>query len=813
MKQYEYDAFISYRHTEPDKYAAELLHRQMEAFRLPGKLSRTQTDGRKRINRVFRDKDELPLTDNLEDPIMRALASSEFLIVICSPRIRQSLWCKKEIETFIGMHGREKVLAVLIEGEPSESFPDELLYREETVTEADGTTHTERIPVEPLAADIRGKDKRAVKKALKTELLRLLAPMFSVNYDDLRQRHRERRLKRILAASLGVGAVCLAFGLVSTVMTLRIRSQKARIEAQAEEILQQNEAIRQQNELLLSQQALGLAQEAQRLLDAGDRREAVKTAYSALTSSDGNPMPYTPEAQFVLTESLAVYDNGYSAKPLHQMTTVGIIDCMKQTVDRSKLVTFDNSNCLTVWDTITGNKLGEIRDLENYAGENSFQVLGNDRIVYLNGDSQIVEYDIDAGQAVRREDQPFVREVYADPEGKYLILHKFGEVCILDGETFEVRETYSDRDYNRQFFNVSGDGRYLAFQEVELEEDRGRLQIWDLETGEKYPPLDLEARSVKEIRYRDGAAYVMLNEHNDDYINIETTVIAFEIGTGHILWEQVLDTFGNGLMLPSADGAENMLVVGTFEAFLLRLEDGSEAAVLPYGTNVAGCAVFIDTDAYVTFTRSGEYHVIMSDIAEDYYVVGRFISHSQNVKKFMVAGNGFLVLPYQDNKVTYYTFSQGEDLTPYSGEVQVPETEAYQGNEARQQAEKMGLVKAALASCVFYDPEKTTVFVYYTDGTLEIYRTADMSLVNTMTDVESLQHWLGTDSGGNIYIGGYSYGYMLDPQCRPLAVMEGLSGVDAENGRVFLKSDSEGMCTVPVYSVEELLAKAAEDVL
>ncbi len=813
MKQYEYDAFISYRHTEPDKYAAELLHRQMEAFRLPGKLSRTQTDGRKRINRVFRDKDELPLTDNLEDPIMRALASSEFLIVICSPRIRQSLWCKKEIETFIGMHGREKVLAVLIEGEPSESFPDELLYREETVTEADGTTHTERIPVEPLAADIRGKDKRAVKKALKTELLRLLAPMFSVNYDDLRQRHRERRLKRILAASLGVGAVCLAFGLVSTVMTLRIRSQKARIEAQAEEILQQNEAIRQQNELLLSHQALGLAQEAQRLLDAGDRREAVKTAYSALTSSDGNPMPYTPEAQFVLTESLAVYDNGYSAKPLHQMTTVGIIDCMKQTVDRSKLVTFDNSNCLTVWDTITGNKLGEIRDLENYAGENSFQVLGNDRIVYLNGDSQIVEYDIDAGQAVRREDQPFVREVYADPEGKYLILHKFGEVCILDGETFEVRETYSDRDYNRQFFNVSGDGRYLAFQEVELEEDRGRLQIWDLETGEKYPPLDLEARSVKEIRYRDGAAYVMLNEHNDDYINIETTVIAFEIGTGHILWEQVLDTFGNGLMLPSADGAENMLVVGTFEAFLLRLEDGSEAAVLPYGTNVAGCAVFIDTDAYVTFTRSGEYHVIMSDIAEDYYVVGRFISHSQNVKKFMVAGNGFLVLPYQDNKVTYYTFSRGEDLTPYSGEVQVPETEAYQGNEARQQAEEMGLVKAALASCIFYDPEKTTVFVYYTDGTLEIYRTADMSLVNTMTDVESLQHWLGTDSGGNIYIGGYSYGYMLDPQCRPLAVMEGLSGVDAENGRVFLKSDSEGMCTVPVYSVEELLAKAAEDVL
>ena len=36
--KYRYDAFISYRHTELDKFAAENLHRQMEAFRLPGKI-------------------------------------------------------------------------------------------------------------------------------------------------------------------------------------------------------------------------------------------------------------------------------------------------------------------------------------------------------------------------------------------------------------------------------------------------------------------------------------------------------------------------------------------------------------------------------------------------------------------------------------------------------------------------------------------------------------------------------------------------------------------------------------------------------
>ena len=51
------------------------------------------------------------------------------MIVICPPRLKESRWCLKEIETFISMHGREKVLAILIEGESAESFPEELLRR------------------------------------------------------------------------------------------------------------------------------------------------------------------------------------------------------------------------------------------------------------------------------------------------------------------------------------------------------------------------------------------------------------------------------------------------------------------------------------------------------------------------------------------------------------------------------------------------------------------------------------------------------------------------------------------------------------
>ena len=67
----KYDAFISYRHSELDKFVAVNLHRKLEAFKLPkGVKSPT---GKKKIERVFRDQDELPLASNLSDPITVAL--------------------------------------------------------------------------------------------------------------------------------------------------------------------------------------------------------------------------------------------------------------------------------------------------------------------------------------------------------------------------------------------------------------------------------------------------------------------------------------------------------------------------------------------------------------------------------------------------------------------------------------------------------------------------------------------------------------------------------------------------------------------
>lgn len=305
----KYDAFISYRHSELDSFVAQTLHKQLESFKLPGNVARrkiaqngsdTQSTGseavtdlvKTRIQRVFRDKEELPLVTNLADPITEALQNSEYLIVICSPRLPESMWCRKEIETFIEMHDREHVLAVLAEGEPDISFPEELLYREMAETQPDGSVIKKKVPVEPLAADVRGADQREIRRKIKSELLRLVAPMFDCNYDDLKQRHREQRTRRIITTSVSISAACLSFGIISTTMALQIKQQNTQIKeqntqirAQSDEIAAQSEQIEQQYQEAKRNHAISRAAQAVGYLEDGDRLACSSDGTGCVTGS------------------------------------------------------------------------------------------------------------------------------------------------------------------------------------------------------------------------------------------------------------------------------------------------------------------------------------------------------------------------------------------------------------------------------------------------------------------------------------------------------------------------------------------------
>jgi hypothetical protein len=209
-QEFLYDAFISYRHVDRDRQWAEWLITSLETFQVPKTL---QAKGfPPRLRKIFRDEDELPSSADLNDQIRLALTKSRFLIVVCSAFTPRSKWVAREIEFFNELGRDNQVLALLTEGEPADSFPDTMLVRTREVTDPDGTKRIEREEKEPLAADVRPRSGVSAETSKRLALLRLVAVILGVKFDELRQREHEREHKRHLLWASIAAALVLAIG-------------------------------------------------------------------------------------------------------------------------------------------------------------------------------------------------------------------------------------------------------------------------------------------------------------------------------------------------------------------------------------------------------------------------------------------------------------------------------------------------------------------------------------------------------------------------------------------------------------------------
>ncbi len=298
---YRYDAFISYRHVEPDRKWAKWLHGALETYRVPREL--VAKGFPKRLTRVFRDEEELPANADLSTQITTALDESKFLIVICSPRAPLSKWVNAEVEHFRKLGRHDKILALLIEGEPRESFPAALTEIRRSVVDAGtGQTREQIEEVEPLAADVRPERSDTKAHTLRSHArLRLLACMLGCRFDDLRQREAERRVKfaRVLTAGL-IGVAIGLSGLTTFAFIQRTEAKKqqgiAETNAAKEKAAKDNTqsviefvvlSLRSSDPYSAGTQTTTIAdamQNAQREVESGRFRDAPETEWKLLTT-------------------------------------------------------------------------------------------------------------------------------------------------------------------------------------------------------------------------------------------------------------------------------------------------------------------------------------------------------------------------------------------------------------------------------------------------------------------------------------------------------------------------------------------------
>jgi tetratricopeptide (TPR) repeat protein len=226
-------AFLSYSHDDAE--VADWLHEELEEFHVPSRLVGKLTDQGpvpKKLAPIFRDRHELAAAHDLAEEIEEAIAGSRFLIVLCSPDAAKSHWINEEVACFKRLHGEERILAAILDGEPfvsdipgreaQECFPPSLRVR------FDGRGRPTTHRAEPIAADLREQG-----DGRKMGLLKIAAGMMGVGLDDLAQREAQRRHRRLYAiTAASVAGMLFASGLAYTAIDARDEARDQRRQAE-----------------------------------------------------------------------------------------------------------------------------------------------------------------------------------------------------------------------------------------------------------------------------------------------------------------------------------------------------------------------------------------------------------------------------------------------------------------------------------------------------------------------------------------------------------------------------------------------------
>lgn len=274
ISQMDYDAFVCYRHSENDSAAAVALQRALERYKAPRSIGKKRT-----IGRVFVDEGELSSCADFGEQIREALKNAQWLLVVCSPQTRESPWVNLEIDTFLEYHDRSRILAVLTEGEPEDSFPEELLKKTEG---------------EVFAADARGTTVGQIKKKIKGDaLLRIAAPMLGTTFDSLKQRQKTYRIRRAAATSAAALAILAGF------FGYAVHQNKVLDSTTQDSLANEQKSFLYESKVLVK--------EAQEKIEEGDYLSAITILLDGITSN-GKNVRVSPETQGLLTKALGTYE-------------------------------------------------------------------------------------------------------------------------------------------------------------------------------------------------------------------------------------------------------------------------------------------------------------------------------------------------------------------------------------------------------------------------------------------------------------------------------------------------------------------------
>ncbi|MCR5120160.1 MAG: TIR domain-containing protein [Lachnospiraceae bacterium] len=697
-----YDAFISYRHCEPDKYVALAIQKKLENYRIPSDVASKL--GKKRLMRVFRDESEFAVSDDLSEAIMEALKQSEYLIIICTPRLKESEWCRKELETFLKLRDRKHILLVLAGGEPEEVFPEILLYEEVSRTDMSGNEVMIREKREPLAADCRGKTEKERKHNMELSVIRLVASILGIGFDDLVQRHRRQRIFRRNLITLAVVLIITFIAAQALYFTHRISEQ---------------------NRIISEKYADIMASTSERLLADGRRMDAIYAARSVLPDKKGEDVNIHAFRALVDAEGLFTSPMQYSCSNILSIPTS--IFTAEISEDASLVGLLGYNAYRYIVDTATGEMLYSYEDEISVGGIMAFD--GSSGIYMRRPNGPLYYRDLKTGEETKIIDGD--GSVYSIPGTTGVILltekgvsrYKEGAlVYFVDNESLGKKK---ERGFFAQNLYFSSDGKHAAVHFLTLEMKDYVIQF-NVESGEAEAYADV-GKSIDAMAI-DGETIVYTVSYDGT-----SEVGCYDVAKKEISLKKEIDGIGyvyacinKGNALVARDDIAVLLNVpkGTMRSFGLR---SGCIRVLPYEDQL----MLIDYGGdYYLCDDTDQRYCSLDDSEENVF---NFFDYKNG--KFFLAVNGESYITIYERIKTEYCRSYNEESSTNipNGFADSEATEAFE----KRICEKYGDMDATYIYSSGISTDKKYGYIQTWNRQVKIYDLADAELKQTLYDCDS----------------------------------------------------------------------------
>ena len=206
-QQYTYYAFVSYRSS--DEKWAKWLQEKIEGYRLPTTIQHENNDlPKSRLRPCFRYHTDIQ-PNELKTELRNKLEQSKYLLVICSPRSAQSPWVGAEIDTFVELGRRDRIIPIIVEGRPYSNDPATECYNPSLLKHF---PHSDDINEDREILGVNIHEEGSGSAYIKREraVMQVVSRMLNVSFDRIWQRQKRRLIRRAVFSVLGAVIVLAA---------------------------------------------------------------------------------------------------------------------------------------------------------------------------------------------------------------------------------------------------------------------------------------------------------------------------------------------------------------------------------------------------------------------------------------------------------------------------------------------------------------------------------------------------------------------------------------------------------------------------